>query len=210
MHFWSDWLTVAAVGTLVVLAPGPNFAIVVRNSLVYSRRVAMWTALGLTAGNAVHITYCLIGIAVIVSQSILLFNAVKWLGAAYLVYLGIQSLRAKPEAGPQDSAPARQTLTRRQAFRSGLLTDLLNPKATLFFLSLFTQVIRPETPTWLQAIYGSTPPLIELGWSAVVVLVLTQQAVRQRFFGISHWLTRAMGGVFIALGVRLALVRASE
>lgn len=210
MSVLSDWLTVAIVGLLVVLAPGPNFAIVVRNSLLYSRRSGGWTALGLTAGNAVHIAYCLLGIAVLVSQSILLFNAVKWLGAAYLIYVGLQSLRAKRETEPVAGVTAGRDVTSWQAFRSGLLTDLLNPKATLFFLALFTQVIRHETPLWLQVLYGSTPPLIELAWSGVVILFLTQAGVRRRFLGASHWVTRAMGGAFIALGVRLALVQASE
>ncbi len=210
MHFWSDWLTVAIVGTLVVLAPGPNIAIIIRNSLLYSRRAAAWTAIGLTAGNLVHITYCLVGIAVLVSRSILLFNALKWLGAAYLVFVGIQSLRAKPEAASDAAAPARQDLSAWRAFRSGILTDLLNPKATLFFLALFTQVIRPETPQAVQAIFGITPPVIEVAWSAAVIGFLSQDAVRRKFLGASHWVTRAMGGVFIALGIRLALVHSTE
>jgi len=210
MQFWSDWLTVAIVGTLVVLAPGPNFAILVHNSLLYSRRAAAWTAVGLTAGNLVHITYCLVGIAVLVSHSILLFNTLTWLGAAYLVFIGVQCLRAKPEAHAGATAPLRRDLSPWLAFRSGLLTDLLNPKVTLFFLSLFTQVIRPETPLGLQAMYGLTPPVIELMWSVAVIGFLTQDVVRRRFLRISHWVTRMMGGAFIALGVRLAFVRASE
>src|SRR5437868_2030217 len=107
------------------MSPGGNFAMVLRNSL-RSRRAGVLTALGLAAGNAVHATYSILGLAVLVAQSVTAFTALKWAGAAYLVYVGIEALRARPrdlEAPPGAAA----AMSDAASFRSGLLTDLLNP-----------------------------------------------------------------------------------
>jgi threonine/homoserine/homoserine lactone efflux protein len=95
--FLEDWLTVLVVATLGMVSPGPNFAITIKNSLLHSRLAGMWTALGVAVGNLVHVVFRLLGIALIVSQSILLFNALKWFGVAYLAYIGLKSLLARRE-----------------------------------------------------------------------------------------------------------------
>src|SRR5690606_13661639 len=114
-----------------------------------------WTALGVGSGILLHVAYSLLGIGLIVSQSIVLFNLFKWLSAAYLIYLGVQALRARP-AVVTDLAAGAPVVARsaRRAFVTGFITNGLNPKATLFFLSLFTVVIDPHTPLVVQALYG--------------------------------------------------------
>ena len=92
--YWSEFLTVALIHLLAVASPGPDFAIVVRESVGYGRRAGLFTAFGVGTGILVHVTYSLLGIGLIVSQSIVLFNALKWLAAAYLLYIGIKALRA--------------------------------------------------------------------------------------------------------------------
>jgi threonine/homoserine/homoserine lactone efflux protein len=92
--FMAGWLTVFLVGCLAVMSPGPNMAMALKNSLAHSRRAGVSTAAGLALGDAMHVSYCLVGIAVVISRSILLFDAIKWVGAAYLVYVGVRSLRA--------------------------------------------------------------------------------------------------------------------
>ncbi len=87
--FLAGWLTVVAVGSLAVMTPGANMAMTLRNSLAHTRRAGVGTAAGLALGDAVHVGYCLVGVAVVISRSILLFNAIKWLGAAYLIYVGV-------------------------------------------------------------------------------------------------------------------------
>lgn len=84
MSFFTDWLTVFSLGLIAVISPGPDFALTLRNSLAYSRQAGICTAMGITVGHIVHATYCLVGIGAIISRSILLFNIIKWLGAAYL------------------------------------------------------------------------------------------------------------------------------
>lgn len=150
------WLTVFIIGFVVVVSPGPNFAVTIRNSLVYSRRAGLCTVLGMALGSLVHITYCLVGIGVIIAKSILLFEVLKWLGAIYLVYIGIRSLLAGKRPSQIEDFLKNEPINNYRAFYTGLLTDLLNPKATLFFLALFTQLIDPQTTLLAQLVYGFT------------------------------------------------------
>ena len=203
--YWTEFLTVALIHLLAVASPGPDFAIVVRESVGFGRRAGMFTALGVGVGIFVHVAYSLLGIGLIVSQSIVLFNALKWLAAAYLLYIGIRALRAKPA----DSASAELNLAKgarspRAAFVMGFVTNGLNPKATLFFLSLFTVVIDPHTPLLVQAGYGVYLALATALWFCLVALLFSQPRVRTGFARLGHWFDRLMGGVLIALGIKLA------
>ncbi len=96
------------------------------------------------------------------------------------------------------------------AFRIGLLGNLLNPKATLFFLALFTQIVQPATPLVAQAVYGATVAAVALVWFAVVAVVVSQQIFRRHILAVSHWLERLTGAALIVLGVRLAVAEANE
>ncbi|MBD2088724.1 LysE family transporter [Microcoleus sp. FACHB-1515] len=204
MLWLNEWLTIFTVSFLVISGPGPNFVMTVRNSLGHSRRAGVLTALGLAIGDLLHVAFWLIGLGVLISRSILLFNTLKWLGAAYLIYIGIQALRARPQSA-EAVAIDRFPISDLKAIRMGFLTSALNPKVTLFFLALFTQMIRPETPVPVQVIYGLTVASVEFGWFAIVAIVLSQSAIRRRFLAVAHWVERLMGAVLIALGLRLAV-----
>lgn len=194
------------VGLIAVVTPGPNFALTLRNSLAYSRRPGMYTACGIGLGNTIHATYSLVGIGALISQSIVLFNLIKWIGAGYLIYIGIKSFRAKPiNVQTIQTATPQRTVGRLAAFRIGLFGNLLNPKATLFFLALFTQIIQPETPLIAQATYGGTVALLSLVWFTLLALLVSQRWIRQALVRFSYWLERLTGAVLILLGLRLAV-----
>lgn len=203
--YWTEFLTVALIHLLAVASPGPDFAIVVRESVAHGRRAGTWTAIGVGTGIFVHVAYSLLGIGLIVSQSIVLFNALKWLAAAYLLYIGIKALRARPA----DPAAAEAELTRevrspRGAFVIGFVTNGLNPKATLFFLSLFTVVINPHTPLTVQAGYGLYLACATAVWFCLVAMLFSQERVRSGFARLGHWFDRLMGAVLVGLGIKLA------
>ncbi len=201
----TDWLTVFVVGCFAVMSPGPNFAITLRNSLVHSRKVGVYTAMGLAMGNVVHVTYSLIGIGLIISQSILLFNVIKWLGVLYLLYIGIRSLMAKKTDTVELAGRVSAEMKPIAAIRMGLLTGLLNPKATLFFLALFTQVIEPSTLLPVKGLYGLTVVGIEFVWFSLVAVFISQDVIKQSFQAVAHWVERVTGVVLIALGIKVAL-----
>ncbi|CAE6894237.1 L-lysine permease [Pseudomonas marincola] len=204
--YWAEFFTVALIHLLAVASPGPDFAIVVRESVGVGRRAGIFTALGVGCGIFVHVTYSLLGIGLIVSQSIVLFNALKWLAAAYLLYIGFKALRAKPAAAnTSDSEQPRLERSPRAAFMTGFVTNGLNPKATLFFLSLFTVVINPHTPLLVQAGYGVYLAAATSVWFCLVAMLFSQQRVRAGFARLGHWFDRAMGVVLVGLGIKLAL-----
>jgi RhtB (resistance to homoserine/threonine) family protein len=218
MHFPAQWATVFVVGVFAVTSPGPDMLVTLRSSLVGSTRAGLFTALGIGLGLCFHTGYSLVGLAVLISRSILLFDALKLVGAAYLIYVGWRSLRARPgslaggaaedDAAIEDPDLPRH-LTPRAAFTAGLLTNLTNPKVTLFFLALFTQVIEPDTTAALRALYGGTIIAISLTWFGFLAVVVGRAAVRRRLNAVGHWVERVAGTLFIALGLRLAFSRAS-
>lgn len=203
--YWTEFLTVALIHLLAVASPGPDFAVVVRESVTHGRRAGTWTAFGVGSAIFLHVGYSLLGIGLIVSQSIVLFNALKWLAAAYLLYIGFKAVRAQPaQPGAEQMQAQPQVRTPRQAYVAGFMTNGLNPKATLFFLSLFTVVINPHTPLLVQAGYGVYLALATGVWFCLVAMLFSQQRVRAGFARMGHWFDRTMGVVLIALGVKIA------
>ncbi|AEH44832.1 Lysine exporter protein (LYSE/YGGA) [Thermodesulfatator indicus DSM 15286] len=197
--------TVALVHLLAVVSPGPDFFMVCRNTLTYSKKTGIWTAAGIGLGIAVHVFYSLAGLALIISKSIMLFNIIKFLGAAYLIYIGFKSLFARSSPFNLDLFEQKKDISAFKAARIGFLTNILNPKATLFFLSLFTIVIPPETPLPILLIIGFILMLDTFLWFAFVAICLSQRQVRSilgRFQGI---IDKTLGGILIALGIKVAL-----
>lgn len=210
MTFFSGWLTVFVISLIVVVTPGPDFALTLRNSLAYSRRAGVYTAIGLGLGNLVHTTYSIVGLGAIISRSVLLFNILKWAGAAYLIYIGIKSLQAGKAVFSTQGIERQRDLNQWAAFRIGFLGNLLNPKSPPFFFMLFTQIIQPTTPIAAQAVYGATVAVIALVWFVLVAVLISQQAVKDRILSFSHWLERLTGAFLIAFGLRLAVAESSK
>lgn len=203
--YWAEFLTVALIHLLAVASPGPDFAVVVRESVTHGRKAGTWAALGVGSAIFVHVGYSLLGIGIIVSQSIVLFNALKWAAAAYLLYIGFKALRAQPAKASDE--PLKIGVAERSAkgaYVSGFVTNGLNPKATLFFLSLFTVVINPHTPLLVQGGYGVYLAVATAAWFCMVARLFSQERVRAGFARMGHWFDRAMGGVLVALGLKLA------
>ncbi len=205
MHnYWLEFFTVALVHLLAVASPGPDFAIMLRQALTQSRRNALLSAGGIGLGILLHVGYSLLGIGLIIQQSIMLFTILKVVGALYLLWIAWHCLRAKP-GGVHIEAKGGKVQTGWGAFRLGFLTNALNPKATLFFVSLFSVVINPGTPLLLQAGYGLYMAFATGLWFAMVAVFFTQPRVRRGFSRFGHWLDRLMGGILVLLAGQLLL-----
>lgn len=202
------YATVGSVALLAAMSPGPDFLVVSKNSLVYSRKAGVFTALGVGFAILVHVGYTLIGIGLVISQSIVLFSLIKILGAVYLVYLGTKLLVAKEEdtqpAYAQDSFSKKTTT---QAFKEGFLTNVLNPKATVFFVSIFSQFISPELSVFAQTLLGLEVAIIVALWFVVLALILTVSSVKSAFARFQNRMLKIMGVALIALGVKVAISR---
>ena len=205
IQYLPEFLTIALVHLLAVASPGPDFAIIVRQSLIYGKTTALWSSLGVGCGILIHVFYSLLGIGLIISQSVVAFSILKYLGALYLVYIGVKALRAKPLAGGLQLDPEAQPApSHLRAIWTGFLTNGLNPKATLFFLSLFTVVINPETPLLIQSLYGIYMAVATALWFAGVSLFFGHPRIRKSFQKLGHWLERLTGLVLVGLGIKLA------
>ncbi len=199
------FLTVAFVHLLAVASPGPDFAIVVKQSVTQSRKIVLWTAFGVALGILVHVAYSLLGIGFIISQSIFLFTTIKLLGAAYLLFIGWKSLTAKKPHQNLSSLDAQHPqMSAWNAVKVGFLCNALNPKATLFFVALFTQVIAPTTPIALQLFYGLYMSVATFLWFSMLGSVMTMQIIRRHVDVFHQWAERMMGTVLIALGLKVA------
>jgi len=199
---WVEFATVAVVHLFAVASPGPDFAVVVRQSVSSGLRSGIVTALGIGCGNCLHVGYSLLGIGLLIAQSVVVFNVLKWLAAGYLFYLGLKALRARPaEPGTADEPAPRQQ--GRRAFATGFITCALNPKATLFFLSLFAVVISPQTPSWARVVYGLYLTIATTLWFCLVARLFSLTRIRTGFARMGHWFDRAMGAVLVGLGLHL-------
>lgn len=212
MNYWPEFLLVAGAHLAAVASPGPDFALVLRQSVTHGRPTAVATSVGIGTGILVHVSYSLLGIGLLLTQSHLWFSAVKYAGAAYLVWLGFGALRARPLAargggGPNAGNPAPPR--RHSAFVTGFIVNVLNPKAALFFVGLFLTVISAQTPKLVQAAYGLWMAIATAAWFTIVSFLFTRRAVRDRFLRIGHWFDRAMGVLLLILAARLALATLS-
>ena len=180
--FLSQFFTVAVVHLLAVMSPGPDFALVLKESVSRGRRDGILSAIGIGLGLSVHITYSLLGIGLIIAHSIVAFTVLKIIGALYLVFIGVGALRSKPrselDALPPEHSQPKSVFAQ---LGKGFLTNGLNPKATLFFLALFSVVINPATPLTWKLSYGLWMIIATIGWFTVVATCFSTTRVRTLF-----------------------------
>jgi RhtB (resistance to homoserine/threonine) family protein len=207
-HWFLLWAAWASINLAATISPGPAFAMTVRTALAHNRRAGVVQSIGLGLGVAVHVALISCGLAALMRTSAVAFEALKYAGAAYLVYLGGKALRAKkktPEAAGQDIASAPQPASDGQSLRVGFLTNLLNPKSMVFFSAMFTQFLSGQTPWRVILALGATSTIIEACWFSVVTCVLTTPKIKNHFLSVSHWIERVCGALLVGLGLKLAL-----
>ncbi len=191
---------------LLNLTPGPDMLFVVGTSAARGRRAGVLAALGVGLGCGVHIALAAVGLTALLATSALAFAVVKWAGAAYLIWMGIAMLRARPSSATAAAVPAG-----RAVFWQGALTNALNPKVALFFLAFLPQFVDAGSgnQAWAFVVLGV---LFTISGTLVnVAVALLAGSLAQRFAaggaggGVGAWLRRAAGALFAGLGVRLAL-----
>ncbi|XKM13623.1 LysE family translocator [Orbaceae bacterium ac157xtp] len=201
-----NFLFVASISLLGMISPGPDFFLVVKNSLSYPRKYAFMTCFGVVMAIFTHMIYCVAGIAVIITATPWLYTFLRYAGALYLIWLGIKAIIAKPGGGVYISHSDKLlNITYKKVFMQGYLCNLLNPKATLFFLSIFTQVVAIDS-TLQDKLYTASIICAEaIIWWPVVVIIF-QSPMAQRFYSkMQFFVDKLLGLILIALGVKVAL-----
>ncbi|EEY94630.1 LysE family translocator [Acinetobacter johnsonii] len=206
MQYFSEFLILATVHFLAVLLPGPDFIVTIRNSLRYGYGIGCMTAIGIGIGISIHVFYTLIGVGIVIQHSSWLMSIFRVLGAFYLIYLGWNLLHAKGLHVDIFSESNQQgSLNKWKAFRMGFMTNTLNPKATIFFLSIFTTLVSVSTPMKVQVFYGVWMCTVNALWFIVVAKIFSYSTIRNQFLKHSKVFERIMGLILIVLALSLIL-----
>jgi len=224
MSAFEQFLLIAMVHFFAVASPGPDFALILKQSIRYNRRIALYTSFGIAAGIVVHVTYSLVGIGLLIASDERLFTALKYIAASYFCYIAWHCIRAeKPVSqltSQSDSSAELKTSpnehekfshsdskfpSAKKAFFSGFLINALNVKATLFFVSLFSVVIAPETLLSIKIAYGAYLVAATGVWFCFLSYMLTQERVRFILQRKGYILDRVMGVILLLLAIQLVL-----
>lgn len=196
-------IAMCMIDLVAMISPGPDFLIVVKNSLKYSPRIGCYTTLGIALGLVVHMTYCILGLGFVISQSIMLFNIIKYLGAAYLICIGIMSFMSKDEPLHLDAKKENKMISPASAIKMGFFVNALNPKATFAFVSLFSAFITPETSIYIPLAFATFTITASILWFSLVASIFTIQKVKSIFDKAKSRVDRTMGILLVSLGLKV-------
>jgi len=202
--FSSLALSVIGIHLLAVMSPGPDFIVSVRNSLTYSRKTGMWTALGFGLGIGVHVIYSIFGLGLIISNTPVVYHIIQYLGAGYLVYIGVMSIKSRSESLGINPTQQKPEISHFKAVRIGFLTNVLNPKATLFFLSLFTMIIGEGADQQMLLSLGLVLMLNTTLWFILLAFLITHSKILPVFEKYQNGFNTTFGVLLIALGIKVA------
>ncbi|MBA3774313.1 MAG: LysE family translocator [Ramlibacter sp.] len=203
-------LLFVAAGWLLNLTPGPDVLYIVANSLRAGARAGIAAGLGITAGCFVHIFAAALGVGVLLATSAAAFAALKWVGAAYLAWVGAKLLLSTAPQGRHDLfalAKEGQARSLKAIWLGGFWTNVLNPKVAIFFLAFVPQFIAPESGNkalafvLLGVLFNLSSLPVNAGWALAAAWVARRDTLRRRM----HWLNRVAGAMFIGFGIKLAL-----
>ncbi|MDA9826278.1 LysE family transporter [Porticoccaceae bacterium] len=200
-------IIITTVHLLAAASPGPDFVLVSQQTLSNGKRAGLLCSLGISLGLSVHILYSAFGLAAVIANSASALWAIKLLGGSYLIYLGVSGLRARvrnAEAITTDAAADQPGL---KTIGLGFLCNALNPKAPIYFISLFTIVLSQSTPAQHLLVYGIWMMVLQFAWFSFLTLLLSRPMVTDRFQALGHWIDRVAGGAMLLLGIKVLVSR---
>lgn len=202
-----SYLLFVGASIVLVLVPGPDMIYMLSRCIAQGRKAGLMAAIGFNLGGYTHLMAAVLGLSAVLATSLVAFTVIKWLGAGYLVYLGISTLRSK--SGPIElDAEGIAGRSARTILWQAFLSDVLNPKVAMFFLALLPQFVSAQAshPTLQILFLGVTVNVIALaGNIALVMLSASVTGALRRNSSVAMWLHKAMGATFVALGLRLAV-----
>jgi len=203
-----NYLTFVITAFIFIITPGIDTIFILNKSIAQGKKAGIYSLLGLNTGVLGHTLFAALGLSLIIAKSVIAFSVIKYMGAAYLIYLGVSKLISKESLLDVDPLVEKVSDSNRQNFVSGFFTNILNPKVALFFLAFFPQFIAPE-------LINDPKPFIILGLTCAVIgslwfLLLTLFA---SYFSAyfkenpksGNWLNRITGLAFVGMGLKIAL-----
>ena len=193
-------VSVFAIFIPALILPGPDFVAVVRSSMTRGTAAGLLTTVGVSIGLGFYATLSLLGLSAILVEYQWLAWTIRVAGGAYLIYLGLKLVFAKPQ--PVDLAES-QGSSQGNALLFGLLVTATNPKAIVLFASVFATAVTADTPGWLMATMVGLVVASSLAWYSIVSLFMSSAPVVRSFANARHWVERAAGVCFVAIGGRI-------
>ena len=198
-----DFGLIAAVGLIHLVAlvsPGPDFVVVCRNSLLYSRTIGIYTAVGFGLGICIHISYAVFGLSWLIANNELIFTVIQYLGAFYLMLIGIQSLRSFQSQIGQETTTSSSRISPFRAVRIGFITNALNPKATLFFLGLFSTMLNPTVGELTLVVIALLLVVTTILWFSLVAVLISHPIFSNTLKRYEKTLHHFFGVLLILIG----------
>ena len=199
-----DFGLITAIGLIHIVAlvsPGPDFVVACRNSVMYSRSIGIYTAVGFGLGICVHISYAVFGLSWLISSNELIFTVIQYLGAFYLILIGIQSFRLFKSQLRHENIASSKSISTVRAVQIGLITNVLNPKATLFFLSLFSTMLSPKVGKLTLIAIAIVLVVTTILWFSLVALLISHPRFTSSLKRYEKTIHQFFGVLLIAIGV---------
>lgn len=198
----TELYTVILITLLAVISPGADFAIVTKNSYLYGRKTGLLTAVGISLGVLIHVTYTLFAIGFVMAYTPHILTFVKYIGALYLIYIGYKTFTQAIFLDQNSS----HTLTPFSALKYGFFTNALNPKTTLFVISTYTQIVSPQTNEFLLIGYGLFMSFAHFSWFGIVAILFSTEHLRQKMIKKQIFINKIIGSILIILGLSLIFI----
>jgi len=205
MELLQGLLLISSIHLLAAASPGPDFVLVSQQTLSHGKKAGFMCSIGIALGLSIHIIYSALGLAAVIANSSTTLWIIKILGGSYLIYLGIQGIRAKASTNITKQVKSKANIKRSSLKNIGVgfLCNALNPKAPIYFVALFTVVLSPDLPLLHLVIYGVWMMMIQLAWFSSVVVLLSRPKINEKFQRLGHWIDRFLGGAMIFIGLKI-------
>ena len=203
--YMAEIIAVSTIAIFMAMLPGADFVMVTRTSIYNGRLAGLYMSLGMCLSVCVHASYSIAGLAVVIANSAWLFSTIKYLGAAYLIYIAWQLLTAR-EISSNNQRSSASPMSPLIALRLDFTCNILNPKTSIFFLSIFTQVVSVDTPLIMQVGYGLIIMLAHFIWYCGVALLLSHPKIVPHFNRQKQKIDKVAGFVLMVIAIKLSLV----
>lgn len=199
----AEFIAVIIITILAVVSPGADFAVVTKNSYLYGRRIGIFTALGISLGVLIHVTYTLVALTFVMAYTPQILSVVKYIGAGYLIYIGFKTFTQKPVIDTSSIT----VINSFHALKYGFFTNALNPKTTLFVISTYTQIVSISTPKIILLGYGLFMSFAHFFWFTLVSILFSSMLLRQKMLAKQMQINKIIGSVLCVLGITLLFAK---
>jgi threonine/homoserine/homoserine lactone efflux protein len=201
MEYFSLIGSIMLIHFLAVMSPGPDFVMVLKNAMQYNRRIAVFTSFGIALGIGIHITYSIVSVSYLLKTNLYILNTIKFIGALYIIYIGYQTIASKQNNQILSYGKNKNSISISEAVKIGFITNAFNPKASIFFLSIFSGFIPLNTPNRILIILSFLIILVTFLWFTTVSVLFTNEKIIKMYKKYDTYIIKTLGYVLLLFGL---------